>query len=188
MAKKDPPRIGKDGWPVNAPSESAAARKRQFQEVMRWLRARWDATADPTVIVAAIRECVNHRQPPERWVQEATAELADLAMPDDEKRARRDWQIHLRRWEALVELRERRHELSERRLFEVIEGRLVENDYDDRGTSWERAREAVSESLAKDEAAGSASAVKSSYELVEKAGGKDATFESYKALLLQRPG
>ena len=74
---------------------------------------------------------------------------------------------------GVAELRERRYELFDR--FK-----------DDRGTSWERAREAVSEILEKSGAAGSASAIKASYEPVEAAGGAHATFESYKELLRER--
>ena len=57
---------------------------------------------------------------------------------------------------------------------------------DDRGTSMERARAAVSEILKKTPAHGTAAAVKASYEIVNEAGGKDATFESYKAIVRAR--
>jgi hypothetical protein len=57
---------------------------------------------------------------------------------------------------------------------------LVEAGDDDRGTNLERAREAVSESLAGHEAAGSPDTIKASYELIEAAGGEQATFESFR--------
>jgi hypothetical protein len=175
-ARKFPREIGEDGWPISMPSEAeeSAEERERFQQAMRSLRARWRA-GDLTAVDEAIRECRLRREVPEKWLEEASAEVVRLAMAEEEKRARRAWAIHRRRWEAVVELRERRHELFKR-------------FGDDRGTSWERARAAVSEMLEKDEAAGSESAIKYSYELVEEAGGERATFEGYKAVLRKREG
>jgi hypothetical protein len=151
-------------------------RERQFRKDMARWKAQWDA-GDITAASRAAHECVVRRVADlgidADWLIDAVRKLTVLAATKEEKRQRREWHIHQTRWEELAELRDRRHELLER-------------SGNDRGTSWERAREAVSESLANDEAAGSPSSVKASYELVEAAGGKDATFESYKAVLQQR--
>ena len=97
--------------------------------------------------------------------------MVDLAISEDERRSRGDWDRHFARWEAFTELRERCRDPSDR-LFG-----------DDRGTSKERACKAVSDL---DGMHCSPEAVKSSIALVEAAGGADATFESYKALLQRR--
>jgi hypothetical protein len=127
---------------------------------MRSLEARWRA-GDLTALEEAVRACLFHREVSQArlsqgWVTQATGFLVALAMPEEERRARREWDIHCTRWATLRKLR---HDL---------------------GMSWERAREAASEGLEETDAAGSAAAVKRSYELIEAAGGKNATFESYK--------
>jgi hypothetical protein len=160
--------FGEDGWPLDPldplfEEHERAQRRAEFHRTMRSLQARWNA-GDLTAFDQAIRECWRHGEVP-HWLVPAAADLVRLAMDEDEKRARREWDIHQRRWEALVELRQRRHELHDRG--------------DDRGMSWESARLAVSEILEGTDAAGSDATVKTSYELVEAAGGEHATFESY---------
>jgi hypothetical protein len=126
------------------------------------LQARWHA-GDLTAFDEAIRACWILQGVPEEWLAQAAADLVVVAMTEEEKHARREWDRHCTRWGKLLDLREQHHKLS-----------------------WERAREAVSEELEKTDAAGSAAAVKTSYELVEEAGGMDATFESYKEVLRRR--
>jgi hypothetical protein len=131
----------------------------------------------------------------------ASEAVVEAAMAETEKRARRDWRIALTRWEAVTELPERRHELARagganlKRARELISSQatdaqerarlvelwpeLVEVANDDRGMSMENARDAVSKVLEKTKAAGTASAIKFSYELVESAGGEHATFENF---------
>jgi hypothetical protein len=135
--------------------------------------ARWQA-GDITAVARAIQECHRAKQPPPWWLVDAAKTLTVAAMAEKEKRLRRDWNIHQRRWEALTELRDRRDEFAERG--------------DDRGATWERAREAVSDLLKGSAAEGSADAIKRSYDLVQVAGGADATFESYKKKLRRQPG
>ena len=166
MATRKPTReIGPKGWPLDLPSEAEqmAEWERQFQQDMRAFEARWRAD-DLTAVTEAVRALCLHRNAPE-WLENATAVVVARAMAEDEKRARREWRIAWTRWEALTELRERRHELA--------------RAGDNRGASWERAREAVSEILEQHEAAGGADAVKASYELIEAAGGEYATFETF---------
>jgi hypothetical protein len=170
MAKNPP--IGVDGWPLDATDPDPALQRKRFQRTMRSLQARWRA-GDCTALAAAIRECWLRGEVPEEWLVEATADVVRLAMSEHEQRSRNDWDRHKARWEALVELRERRYELL---------GRFN----DDRGISLERARGAVSDILKQTDAAGSPEAIKQSYEIVEAAGGADATYLRYKALLQRR--
>lgn len=131
----------------------------------------WRA-GDRTAPARAIRECAHGQLPPPWWVVEAFGELTVVAMSEDEKRARLEWHKHRIRWEALAELRERKLELLARG--------------DDRGMTWDRAREAVSEMLAGGVAEGSDDTVKYSYDLVEEAGGAAATFQTYQAAVKRR--
>jgi hypothetical protein len=153
------------------PTKDDPDEERQFQARMAHWQARWEA-GDLDAVSRAVRELVRHRSAPV-WLDSAVRDLVVMATPEEEMRQRRDWHNHRARWEALAELRARRHEL-----FEQLG--------DDRGTSWERAREAVSDVLRGTEAAGSARTIKASFELVEAAGGEHATFASYKALLHRR--
>jgi hypothetical protein len=165
-----------DGWPLGGPSDAEIdrAREKEFERGMEAARSRW-LDGDLTAYVYAVRLCGRHRQHPPRWLVEASKVMVERAMAEEEKRARREWAIHRARWEALVELRERRHELKERG--------------DDRGMTWERAREAVSEELAHDEERGSERTIKASYELVEAAGGAQATFADFlKERRRRKPG
>jgi hypothetical protein len=167
--------FGLNGRPLGGPSDVEIAHaaktrlKRDMQAALERLRGGH---------LSAFTEAVwlYWRQHPKQFPYElvaASEALVARAMAEDEARARRAWAIHRTRWEALTELRERRHEL-----FAQFK--------DDRGTSWERARAAVAEALEKTEAKGSDAAVKRSYEIVEEAGGEDATFEDYKAVLHRR--
>ena len=184
MAAKKPIRdgdvVGLDGIPLSRRDEKPdpAAEHAQFEQSMRAFEARWRA-GDLTAFAEAVRACWRRWKGPADWLPDAADALTVLAMSEREKRLRRKWGIHLPRWEAVVELRERRHELFARKPF-------AGEPRDDRGTNMESARAAVSEILAKTKAHGSDGAIKRSYELVEEAGGEDATFEDYKAVLRKR--
>lgn len=181
----------KDGWRLNLLGERPSddqlerTRQRQFEHDMRAARERWEG-GDLTAIGEALRRCHWYQRTPPRWLVEASEVLVERAMTEEEKRARREWNIHFARWEALVELRARRHELRKRsqeplKYWHKLPERQRElpPEVDNRGDTWESAREAVSEILRNTEAAESARTVKASYELVEAAGGAQATFESF---------
>ena len=153
--------VDEHGWPLGGPSDAEIDREREkeFERGMKAARLRW-LDGDHTAYVYAVRLCGRHRRHPPDWLIEASEALVERAMAEEEKRARREWVIHRARWEALVELRDRRHELKQHG--------------DDRGMTWDDAREAVSEILQETEAAGSAATIKESYELIQDAGGEGA--------------
>jgi hypothetical protein len=160
-------------------------RERQFRKDMARWKAQWDA-GDRTAAARATHECVIRRVSDlgldADWLIDAVRELTVSAMSDQDKRDRRAWAGHLAKWEALTDLLERGDELFARK---PVPGELR----DDRGTNMERARAAVSDMLKKEKKKGRGSteaAVKFSYDLVNEAGGKAATFESYKAVLRER--
>jgi hypothetical protein len=156
---------------VGEDEPDSAAERAELERVMHIFEAQWLAS-DRTAVAKAVRALWRREKAPS-WLADATDKLTVDAMAEQEKKARRKWHVHRTRWEALVELRERRHEL-----FAQFK--------DDRGTSWERAREAVSEILEKTDAKGSVGAIKRSYEIVQEAGGERATFEGYLAVLRER--
>jgi hypothetical protein len=159
-----PQQLDDDGWPLHpSAAEGERAREREFERNMRIACERW-RSGDLTAFTYAMRLCWPHRLAP-RWLVDASAELVERAMAEDEKRARREWLAHRERWELTVELRERGPELLRRG--------------DRRGTNLKSIRAAVSRALATPKASISDAAVKYSYELVEAAGGENATFESY---------
>jgi hypothetical protein len=192
------------------------ARERQFRkDMVRW-KAEWgadDLTAAERAVRECIVRRVSDLGTDSDWLIDAVRKLTVSAMSEQEKRQRREWHIHQTRWEALVELRERGDELLAGEPFKPAdpavraERRRSRRHYvpsstglpptpcsepspgesrDDRGTNMERARAAVSKILKKTPARGTAAAVKASYEIVNEAGGKDATFESYKAVVRAR--
>jgi hypothetical protein len=173
---------GEDGWPLGGPSNVVIARAAQtrLKRDMQAALDRWQG-GDLTAFADAVR--LYWQQHPQQFpyeLVEASEALVERAMAEDEKRARREWRIHLARWEALTELRERRHELNKPSRVPNEYGEIV-LQRDDRGMTWEGARGAVSEILKKQEheATGSADAVKASYELIEAAGAAQATFDSF---------
>jgi hypothetical protein len=153
--------------------EQARARERTFGGYMYLLKCNWRA-GDITAPAEAVRICALYRQPPPPWLVDAVAATVDQRMDDAEKRNRRGLAIHMTRWEAVEELRERRHELFER------------HNGDDRGTSLERSFAAVAEGLAKTEARGGEPAIEASYKLIRRAGGEHTTLESYRLALPRR--
>jgi hypothetical protein len=179
MATKNTREIGLDGWPLDLPSEAEqmAEKERQFQQGMQACEARWLAH-DLTAVAEAVRALCLHRNGP-KWLENAAPVVAARAMAEDEKRARREWRIALTRWEALTELRARRKQLNRpRRVPDGHGGVTLQRD--GRGMTMKGARKAVSEILKNDdEAAGTASAIKASFELIEAAGGEGATFEAF---------
>jgi len=181
-----------------------AAHERFFHREMQAAYERWQR-GDVTAFSEAMRLCGRYERHPPDWLVDASKLLVESAMSEDDKRARRDWDIHRTRWEMVTELRLRGDELFQSRRAELERVRaalkvandaqntkererllnllseLVEAGDDDRGTNLERARVTVSKSLAEaeDEAAGSVDAIKASYELIEDAGGEQHTFESF---------
>ena len=176
---------GEGGWPLYKKAREQAeaqARERQFREDMARRKAEWDA-GDITAAARATQMCVRklaHELGIDAdWLIDAARNLTVRALTEEEKRQRREWHIHQTRWEALTELLERGDELFAR---EPPPG----EPRDDRGMKMESARIAVSEILEKTKAEGTDAAVKASYEIVNEAGGKDATFESYRAVVRAR--
>jgi hypothetical protein len=167
-----PQELDKDGWPVRpTAAEDEHARERAFERNMRSAYERWRG-GDLTAYIYARRLCWERRQAGPRWLLDAGAELLERAMAEDEKRARREWLNHRERWEGVAELRRLGPELS----------RLG----DKRGANLKSTRAAVSKALEGSDAHGSDATVKYSYELIEAAGGENATYESYLEELSRR--
>jgi hypothetical protein len=206
--------IGKDGRPLYGPGSveneafDRAAHERRFHREMQAAYERWQR-GDVTAFSEAMRLCERYERPPLDWLVDASKLLVERAMSEDDKRARREWRIAWTRWEMVTELRKRGDELfrsrkaalereraklkaattaEERARCAKFLSELVEAGDDDRGTSLERARVAVSKSLAEaeDDAAGSVDAIKASYELIEDAGGERHTFDSFLAARQRR--
>jgi hypothetical protein len=167
-------RFGEDGLPLDQ-QDSGEARAARFREAIVFWEAQWRKSRNRDALIEALRElCRSHPKPATVWwIFEDIATLLRINMSAEEQKQRRDWDNHQRRWEALTELRERRFELAK--------------DGDDRGTSWERARAAVSEILQGTAAEGAPSTIKASYELVEEVGGANATLEDYERYIKQHP-
>jgi hypothetical protein len=91
-------------------------------------------------------------------------------MPNAEKRDRRALRTHLLRYEAVKELRERRDQ-------------LLEEHGDDRGKLWDKIWRHVADALGCKE-----ETVRSSYKLINAAGGEHATLESYRCAVRERQG
>jgi hypothetical protein len=158
-------------WPAE---EQEREHQRAFARRLDLLGHDW-REGDLLAAAEAARLCRLYRQPPPPWLVDAIAALVDQHMTDAEKRGRRALAIHLARWEAVKELRERRQQ-------------LLEEHGDDRGTSWERVWPAVSDILNNTAAAGSEETVRASYKLIQDAGGERAMLESYRLALRQRQG
>ena len=161
-------KIDANGYPLEFDDGKVErAREQLFQHNMACWKAQWDAD-DLAAPMRAMRELMREfrRRPsmPEmpEWLVDAVAKLTGLAMSEEEKRARRDWRDHRTRWEGVVAL--------------YVPGRV----------SMEDARGDVSERLEGTGAKGGDAAVKTSYEIVEEAGGAAATFEDYKAVVRRR--
>jgi hypothetical protein len=154
-----------------------------FQQETSSLRAKCCA-GDGPAIAEAVRLCRLYKQPPPKWLEDAVVKLADQSMPDQERRLRRDFANHRERWEAVVEVRERRHELmaSKRELRKLD----PDADIEDSGETLEKCFAAVAKVLANTDAAGSAETVRASYRLIEAAGGEHATLDSYRLAISQR--
>jgi hypothetical protein len=104
-------------------------------------------------VTKGLEICRLYRQPPPGWIVGAVAKVVKERMTKFERRRYRQDLIHYERFDAVRELRERRHELA----------KLGDN----RGASWERAYDAVSDLLKGTRAAGSADTVKASYQYVQ---------------------
>ena len=218
-AKKPARAVGPDGWPLGGPSDVEIARAAEMR-FKRDLRAALDRLqgGDLTAFPEAIRLC--WRQHPGQFpyeLVEASNVVVERAMPEAERLARRAYRIHLTRWEEVTELLERGQELlaagkarveratrrliavkptdekgvrERARLIELLPA-LVEEANDDRGTSVDRASEAIAKVLKETDAKGrvrtiKGRTVKASYELIEAAGGKNLTFETYRREVQRR--
>ena len=147
------------------------ARRRALRALLPELESRWRA-GDLGAIHQAARElCVGQQAPP-WWLVDAIAKLIERSLSNDEKEARRLFEIHQRRWEAVVEIRQRRHEFA-------LRG-------DMRGMTWLRCYAAAAEVLEGTDAAGSLEAMKDSYQLIQKAGGAGATQKNYQRIVRER--
>jgi hypothetical protein len=226
MTTRKPVReIGIDGWPSDLPSEAeqAAEIERIFREDLQvalgHLRERLQIKPehlhydDFRAFTFIIQLCC--RRHPEIFPYELIAmseRLVQCALAEDEKRARRLWNMHLTRWEMVTELLERGPKLirdsrenvarvkklisaakvtdeksreERNRLLELLP-KLIEVTNDYRRSGVERASRAVSKALKATGARGGYLAVQTSYQLIEAAGGRYATFQSYQEELLRR--
>lgn len=147
-------------YDVNATDDERVAR---FHGRMDWREAEWRA-GDITAIAFAVTDCGWNQQPLPSWLTSAVVELAYLRMDDAERRSRREFWIHYVRWDQVVVLRQKT------------------------GMSWEQCRAAASNRLVGSFAAGEEDTVWSSYKLIQSAGGKDATFKTYKLALQRQSG
>jgi hypothetical protein len=148
----------------------------QFQREISGLRAKCCA-GDGPAIDEAVRLCRAYKQPPADWLADAVAKFIDRHMPDQERRLRHAFATHRERWEAVVELQERRHELMARNL----ETRKLCPDLTLDIETLDDCCAAVSEVLGNTDAWGSAETIRKSYQLIRAAGGERATLESFKA-------
>ena len=194
--------IGLDGWPVGGPSDAeiAQAAEAQYRQEMQAVLERLRRDDLPAFAEAIRLYWKQHPDFPYELV-EASGAVVEAARAEKEKHARLEWRIARTRWETMTDLLERWPELNrtaqanlkrakeliasnattaqERTRLQEILPELMEAANDDRGRTVESARDAVSEALKNDEAAGAPGAIKYSYDLVEAAGGEHATFESY---------
>ena len=204
--------VGEDGIPLSpldrrSDDEIERTRQWQYKRELQEALERWQGR-DLTAFTDVARLCwLRERRPSLRWLADESEKLVERAMGDDEKKARRQWKAHRTRWEAVVELLERQDALfrtgkaglsrareilktttdahKRARIVELLP-ELVEAARDDRGKNLELARAAVSKALEATDASGEPRTVKASYDLVEAAGGEQATFESYQELLRRR--
>jgi hypothetical protein len=170
--------VGVDGIPRWRLKDDPAAERAELERVMRIFEAQWQA-GDRRAVSDAVR-ALWRRGMAQSWLADATDKLTKDATKEQEKRDRRAFAGHVGKWEEVIELLERGDELHAR--FK-----------DDRGTSVARAQAAVSEALTsearkkKKKTRGySEGNIKTSYDIIEAAGGKHATFESYKAVVRER--
>ena len=109
----------------------------------------------PAAVIHAVQLCAEYERPMPSWLVKAVIELAKDRISDRDRRNFRNKQIHYARWDAVVELRERRLQ------------QMAEHG-DDRAMTWPNAYVAVSELLEGSPAAGSPEAVEFSYKLVQR--------------------
>lgn len=116
-------------------------------------------------VADAVEICRLYRQAPPDWLADAVATTITQSMTKIEKRRRHEDMKHYTRWDAVAELRQRRHELLQlSRSVPLPGGHFVD---DDRGSTWEKCFIAVSKLLEGTEAAGSEATIKASYQYVK---------------------
>lgn len=137
----------------------------QFMQWKAWI------AGDRLAICLALYACKVFSKPPPRWLLEASMDFAERGMTPGERREQGKLQEHLLRWEAVKLVRGQR----------PFDGRNRDNP-----SSWNDAWAEAAEMLAMKRAAVSADTVKASYALVQAAGGKDITLDSYRRELRRR--
>jgi hypothetical protein len=154
------------GEPPNDTPEQRMVRKFWRSQFEQWRD--WKA-GDSLAIPRAIHCCRITNRPPPRWLDEASVESAERRMSSDERERQNDFARHLARWEAVVASHQRERELRAK-------------SPDAPHVSWadhfERAAEA--EILSREGAVADSTTVGGSYKLIQRAGGRNATLESYK--------
>ena len=149
----DRPFIGEDGLPTDPDDLCYRPEDWLFHEHMKSCEAAWRAGVTAAA-VRALGYCRDYGHPPRDWLVAAIAKIARAKeTPGEAKRRERD-AVHYTRWDAVVELRDRRDEFA-------LRG-------DARAATWDNVFEAVSELLEGTEAAGGPDAVRRSYELVKR--------------------
>jgi hypothetical protein len=201
------------GGPSDAVIERVA--EARFKRDMQAALDRYQG-GDPTAFAEAMRLCWRQYPEFPYALVEASEALVERAEGEDAKHERRLWAKHWTRWEDVTELLERGPELARlgkanldcaraqiavkptddkgaKKRARLIERypEFVEAAGDDCWTSVERASKAVAKVRKETDAQGRARkvkgrTVKDSYELIERCGGKHATFESYRREVQRR--
>jgi hypothetical protein len=141
-------------------AEELARRRRRFGSLISAEHSAWLA-GDALAVVRAANICKICHEPPPRWLVDAILTSVVHRMS---KAARRDYeafQIHCLRWAKVKEVHER-------------------------GAPWDDSYPTASDELAGTEAKAGEYMMKESYSLVQKAGGKAATFKSYRHVVAER--
>lgn len=146
-------------------------RKRLFWQFqfMHWRD--WRA-GDVLAVVRAMGCCSLLNRPPPCWLCEASLELCEQRMSDDEKRAYGDMTKHFLRWQAVELVRGRRPFDWRNNSKKKVRGDAV----------WAKASKLVAGTDAK----ASAETVRQSHKLIRRAGGDRVTLPSYKRAVEER--
>jgi hypothetical protein len=130
------------------------ARKRLFWRFQSEQQRDWRA-GDVLAPARALFACKALSKPPPHWLVEAFLAMIERRLSDAERRQYGDFTRHRLRWQAVKQCR-------------------------DRGTSWDDSWLAAADMLAGTDASGSDETVRSSYKLIQNAGGEKATLVSYR--------
>jgi hypothetical protein len=105
-------------------------------------------------LLDALVLCASHRRPFPGWLVEELVQLVDSSISPFDKKRRRQDMVHFTRWDAVMELCDRRDEFDRRG--------------DDRARTWEKRYAAVSDLFEGTPAAGEPATIKDSYQFVER--------------------